>query len=105
VAGLEAEGVDLIDCSAGGSVATAQIPLAPGYQVPFAEAVKRTSTRAAAAVGLITEPAQADAIVREGRADLVLIGRESLRDPNFPLRAARALGQPVPVPPTYARAY
>ncbi|HEY6876372.1 MAG TPA: NADH:flavin oxidoreductase/NADH oxidase [Polyangiales bacterium] len=102
---LAAAGVDLIDCSSGGSAARAVVPLEPGYQVPFARAVKRDAGVATAAVGLITQPTQADEIVRSGAADLVLLGRVLLREPNWPLAAARALGQPGPVPPPYARAY
>lgn len=104
---LKAEGVDLIDCSSGGAVADAKIPAGPGYQVQFAERIRREAGIATAAVGLITEPAQADAIVRAGRADVVLLAREFLRDPHWPLRAARALGlkDAVVPPPQYARAY
>jgi 2,4-dienoyl-CoA reductase-like NADH-dependent reductase (Old Yellow Enzyme family) len=104
---LKAEGVDLIDCSSGGAVADAKIPVSPGYQVQFAERIRRDAGIATAAVGLITEPAHADAIVREGRADVVLLAREFLRDPHWPLRAARALGRKDAVvpPPQYARAY
>ena len=103
---LRAEGVDLIDCSSGGAVHDAKIPSAPGYQVPFAEAIKRNANIATAAVGLISEPAQADEIIRSGRADLVLLAREALRDPHWPLRAAQALGQPWDhlLPVQYARA-
>lgn len=104
---LKAEGVDLIDCSSGSGVATAKIPVGPGYQVPLAERVRREANILTAAVGMITEPAQADEIVRAGRADLVLMARESLRDPNWPLRAARALEvKPLPEPPVqYARSW
>lgn len=104
---LKTEGVDLIDCSSGGSAPTAKIPVGPGYQVKFAERIRRETGLMTAAVGLITEPAQADEIVREGRADLVLLAREFLRDPNWPLRAARELGvQPAPRPPApYLRAW
>lgn len=104
---LKAEGVDLIDCSTGGLVPHAKIPVGPGYQVPFAERIRREAQIATAAVGLITEPKQADAIIAQGQADLVLIARESLRDPNWPLRAARALGHAAALPPPvqYARAW
>lgn len=98
-------GVDLVDCSSGGNVPKADIPIAPGYQVPFAAAVRREAGIASAAVGLITEPAQADAIVREGQADVVLLGREFLRDPYWPIRAAQALGHPLPAPVQYARVF
>jgi 2,4-dienoyl-CoA reductase-like NADH-dependent reductase (Old Yellow Enzyme family) len=97
-------GVDVIDCSTGGNVAGAVIPLAPGYQVVFADQVRREGGIATAAVGLITEPAQADAIVRTGRADFVLLARELLRDPNWPLLAAKALGIDVSWPVQYERA-
>jgi 2,4-dienoyl-CoA reductase-like NADH-dependent reductase (Old Yellow Enzyme family) len=97
-------GVDLVDCSSGGLVATAQVPVAPGYQVPFAERVRREAGVKSAAVGLITTPAQAEAIVAEGRADLVLLGRELLRDPRFPLRAAGVLSVTGPWPRQYLRA-
>jgi 2,4-dienoyl-CoA reductase-like NADH-dependent reductase (Old Yellow Enzyme family) len=100
---LTALGVDLIDCSSGGTVPDAVIPAAPGFQVCFAERIRREAGVATGAVGLITEPAQADAIVREGRADLVLLGRVLLREPHWPLQAARALGQPAPVPRQYLR--
>jgi 2,4-dienoyl-CoA reductase-like NADH-dependent reductase (Old Yellow Enzyme family) len=104
---LKAEGVDLIDCSSGGGVANAKIPAAPDYQVPFAERIRREAGMATAAVGLITQPAQAEAIVQAGRADLVFLARELLRDPYWPLHAARALGCPeAPAPPIqYARAF
>jgi 2,4-dienoyl-CoA reductase-like NADH-dependent reductase (Old Yellow Enzyme family) len=104
---LKTEGVDLIDCSSGGSAPAAKIPATPGYQVPFAERIRREAPIATAAVGLITEPKQADDIIRAGQADLVLLARESLRDPNWPLRAARELGvAPPPAPPVqYARAW
>jgi 2,4-dienoyl-CoA reductase-like NADH-dependent reductase (Old Yellow Enzyme family) len=104
---LKDEGVDLIDCSSGGSSPTARIPAAPGYQVEFAARMRREANIATAAVGMITEPTQADEIIRGGKADLVLLARELLRDPNWPLRAASELGvQPRPVPPVqYARAW
>jgi 2,4-dienoyl-CoA reductase-like NADH-dependent reductase (Old Yellow Enzyme family) len=98
-------GVDLIDCSSGGTVPTAQIPLSPGYQVPFAARIRREAGIRTAAVGLITTPRQADEIVRAGNADLVLLAREFLRDPYFGLHAAQALGQLPGVPVQYARAF
>jgi len=100
-------GVDLVDCSSGGNVPNARIPVGPGYQVPFAEAVRRGAGIATAAVGLITEASQADEIVREGRADLVLLARASLRDPYWPIHAARKLGHSdaLPVPPQYQRGF
>jgi 2,4-dienoyl-CoA reductase-like NADH-dependent reductase (Old Yellow Enzyme family) len=101
---LKARGADLIDCSSGGAVADAKIPLGPGYQVPFAERVRREAAVATGAVGLITDAAQANEIVASGRADCVLMARELLRDPYFPLRAARELGRTVAWPPQYLRA-
>jgi 2,4-dienoyl-CoA reductase-like NADH-dependent reductase (Old Yellow Enzyme family) len=101
---LKKLGVDLIDCSSGGNVATAKIPLGPGYQVPFAESIKRDAQIPTGAVGLITESAQADAIVRTGQADIVLLARELLRDPYWPLRAATELGQTISWPAQYLRA-
>ena len=97
-------GVDLIDASSGGNVSGAKIPLEPGYQVPFAEEIRRDGSIATGAVGLITESAQADAIVREGRADMVFLARQLLRDPYWPLQAARALGVDISWPPQYERA-
>ncbi len=104
---LKGEGVDLIDCSSGGAVPDAKVPVGPGYQVPFAERIRREAGIATAAVGAVTAPAQADQIVRQGQADLVLLGREFLRDPYWPLRAARALGQAAALAPPvqYARAW
>lgn len=99
---LKGEGVDLIDCSSGGSTPDAQIPAGPGFQVPFAERIRKETGLAAGAVGMITEPAQADAIVREGRADLVFLGRELLRDPHWALKAAKELGADVPWPAPYS---
>jgi 2,4-dienoyl-CoA reductase-like NADH-dependent reductase (Old Yellow Enzyme family) len=101
---LKDKGVDLIDCSTGGNVAGARIPLKPGYQVEFAEAVKKQAGILTGAVGLITEPEQADAIMQGGQADVVLFARELLRDPHFPLRAANALGHEVKWPVQYERA-
>jgi len=98
-------GVDLIDCSSGGTVPTAQIPLSPGYQVPFAERIRREAGILTAAVGLITTPEQADAIVRSGKGDLVLLTRQFLRDPYFGLHAAQALGAGADVPIQYGRAF
>jgi len=104
---LKSEGVDLIDCSSGGIVPDAKIPVGPGYQVPIAERIRREADIATAAVGLITDPKQADAIVREGRADLVLLAREFLRDAYWPAHAAEALGQKqsLSAPKQYARAW
>lgn len=97
-------GVDLIDCSSGGNVSHAKIPLSPGYQVPFAERIKRSAAVATGAVGLITNSAEADAIIRSEQADLVLLAREMLRDPYWPLRAARELGHEASWPAQYLRA-
>lgn len=101
---LATRGVDLIDCSSGGNVAGAAIPATPGYQVPFAARIKREVGVATGAVGLITSPDQANTIVEEGQADCVLLARELLRDPYWPLRAARELGHSVSWPAQYLRA-
>ena len=101
---LVARGVDLVDCSTGGLVPGVRVPTGPGYQVRFAERVRREAGVATGAVGLITTPEQADAVVRAGQADLVLLARQLLRDPNWPLRASKALGVPVPWPVQYERA-
>src|SRR5204863_9104513 len=101
---LRAHGADLIDCSSGGAVPDVTIPLGPGYQVPFAERIRDEAGIPTGAVGLITEPVQAEAIIAGGRADIVLLARELLRDPYWPLRAARELGQVVPWPIQYLRA-
>ncbi len=98
-------GVDLIDCSSGGSDPAAQIPAAPGYQVPFAERIKRETGVLTGAVGLITKAPQAEEVVASGRADLVLLAREMLRDPYFALHAARELGTEAAIPVQYARAF
>jgi len=97
-------GVDLIDCSSGGAVAHAKVEVGPGYQVPFARAIRAEAGIATGAVGLITTVQQAEEIVREGSADVVLLAREMLRDPYFPLHAARELGVDVKWPDQYARA-
>jgi 2,4-dienoyl-CoA reductase-like NADH-dependent reductase (Old Yellow Enzyme family) len=99
-----ARGVDLVDCSSGGAVPDVAIPLGPGYQVSFAERIRRDAGIATGAVGLITQPQQADTIVRDGHADCVLLARELLRDPYWPLRAARELGHTAPWPVQYLRA-
>ena len=96
--------MDLIDCSSGGTSRDQKIAVTPGYQVPFAETIRREAGIATGAVGLITEPAQADAIIAGGKADVVLIARQMLRDPYWPLHAAKALGVDVPWPIQYARA-
>ncbi len=101
---LRDRGVDLVDCSSGGNVASARIPAGPGYQAAFAERIRREAGVATGAVGMITAPAQADHIIRSGQADGVLLAREMLRDPYWPLRAARELGADAPWPPQYVRA-
>ena len=101
---LKPRGVDLVDCSSGGLVADQQIAIGPGYQVPFAERVRREAAIATGAVGLITESAQANTVVEREQADIVLLARELLRDPYFPLRAARELGREITWPPQYVRA-
>ena len=97
-------GVDMVDCSSGGNTPTAPIPVGPGYQVPFAERVRNEAGVMGAAVGLITDAAQADAIVATGQADIVLLARQELRDPYWPLHAARELGVEVAAPVQYERA-
>ncbi|MBU6427934.1 MAG: NADH:flavin oxidoreductase/NADH oxidase [Cyanobacteria bacterium REEB65] len=101
---LQERGVDLVDVSSGGIGPAAQIPVAPGYQVPFAERIRTQAAIATAAVGLITTPDQANEILRTGKADLVMLARELLRDPHWPLRAARDLGYDISWPPAYERA-
>jgi anthraniloyl-CoA monooxygenase len=101
---LRALGVDLVDCSSGGLVPHARVALGPGYQVPFAETIRREAGIATGAVGLVTEPAQAEAIVASGQADLVLLARALLRDPYWALHAAKALGVDVDWPVQYLRA-
>jgi 2,4-dienoyl-CoA reductase-like NADH-dependent reductase (Old Yellow Enzyme family) len=93
-----------LDVSSGGLLPAAKIPLGPGYQTGFAERIRRETGLMTSAVGLITTPEQADHVIRSGQADLVMVGREILRDPHFPLRAAKALGHDVPWPRQYARA-
>lgn len=101
---LKDNAVDLIDCSSGGVVPHVKIPAAPGYQVPFSEAVRKGSGMLTGAVGIIVTPEQAEAIIRGGQADVVLLARELLRDPYFPLRASRELGYDVKWPVQYERA-
>ncbi|MCU0248924.1 MAG: NADH:flavin oxidoreductase/NADH oxidase [Vicinamibacterales bacterium] len=101
---LSSVGVDLVDCSSGGIAPGIAIPSGPGYQVPFSQRIKDTTPMLTAAVGVITSPAQADQIIRNEQADLILLGREMLRDPYWPLRAARALGQDAAWPNQYLRA-
>ena len=97
-------GVDLIDCSSGGNVLQAKIPVGPGYQTSFAEQVRREAGILTGAVGMITSPVQAEHIMMNGHADAVISAREFLRDPYWPLRAARELGQPISWPIQYLRA-
>ncbi len=101
---LKRLGIDLIDCSSGGMVPDAKIPVAFGFQTPFASAIRREARIATGAVGMITSPQQAEQILVNGDADAVLLGREELRDPYWPLRAAGALGDDVKWPPQYERA-
>jgi 2,4-dienoyl-CoA reductase-like NADH-dependent reductase (Old Yellow Enzyme family) len=103
--GLKTRGVDLVDCSSGGNVPQAKIPIGPGYQVPLAARVRRDASIMTGAVGLITEPAQAEEILQRGQADAVIVARQFLRDPYFALHAAQALGAPPAVPVQYQRAF
>lgn len=100
---LKAIGVDLVDCSSGGNIHDQKIVLGPGYQVPFAAAIRRDASVATAAVGLITEAVQAEQIVAHGQADAVVLARALLRDPYWPRHAARALGVAMPWPDPYKR--
>ena len=100
---LKREGVDLVDCSSGGATRNAKIPVGPGYQVPLAEEIRREAGIPTGAVGLITEPKQANEIIAQGRADLVLMGRELLREPYWPQRAWVELEPDCP--PVIAREY
>ena len=100
---LRQEGVDLIDCSSGGNV-RAQIPVEPSYQVPFAEKVKQEAGIATGAVGLLTDAQQADHLIAEGKADIVLLARQLLREPYFPLHAANSLQADLSWPVQYERA-
>jgi 2,4-dienoyl-CoA reductase-like NADH-dependent reductase (Old Yellow Enzyme family) len=104
---LKSEGVDLIDCSSGGLSTQQQIPVGAGYQVPFAERVRREANIPTAAVGLITQPTHADEIIRNGRADMVFLAREMLRDAYWATHAAIALGHKdhAAIPPQYLRGY
>ena len=102
--GLGEQGVDLIDCSSGGNVSGVRIPIGPGYQTGLSERIRRDANVRTGAVGLLTAPAQADHVIRTGQADLVLLARELLRDPHWPLRAARELGVRTSWPSQYLRA-
>jgi 2,4-dienoyl-CoA reductase-like NADH-dependent reductase (Old Yellow Enzyme family) len=101
---LQPLGVDLIDCSSGGNIADVEIPVEAGYQVRFAERIRRDTGILTGAVGLITTSAQVDRIIRESRADIVLLARQMLRDPYWPARIAGELGFAFPWPPQYLRA-
>lgn len=101
---LRDDGADVIDCSSGGNVTGVRIAIGPGYQVPLADQVRREAGVATAAVGLITDAHQAAAVIREGKADLVLLGRELLRNPYWPRNAARELGVSMNWPEQYLRA-
>jgi 2,4-dienoyl-CoA reductase-like NADH-dependent reductase (Old Yellow Enzyme family) len=101
---LKSLGVDLIDCSSGGLVPGAKVPVGPGYNVPFAERIKKEAGLMTGAVGFITEPAQAEDILMNQQADMILIARGSLRDPYFGLHAARTLGEDIDWPVQYLRA-
>jgi 2,4-dienoyl-CoA reductase-like NADH-dependent reductase (Old Yellow Enzyme family) len=101
---LKQMGVDLIDCSSGGNVPHAKIPVGPGYQTAFAERIRRETGIMTGAVGMITSPEQAEHIIRTGQADAAIMAREFLRDPYWPLRAARELEQPIAWPVQYLRA-
>ena len=103
-AGTKAIGIDVVDCSSGGLVPHQRIAVGPGYQVPFARRIRLEAGIATAAVGLITESMQAEAIVADGDADMVLMARELLRNPRWPLAAAHELGVDGPWPPQYVRA-
>ena len=102
---LKPLGVDLVDCSSGGSSPAQQVQLGPGYQVPFAERIRREAGIRTGAVGLITSAQQAEQILHEEKADLILLAREFLRDAYFPLHAARELAAEFPPPVQYARAF
>jgi 2,4-dienoyl-CoA reductase-like NADH-dependent reductase (Old Yellow Enzyme family) len=101
---LKKLGVDLIDTSSGGNVAKASIPVGPGYQVPFAAKIRKETEIITAAVGMITEPEQAEEILSSGKADVIIMARELLRDPYWPMHAAKKLGADLPYPLQYERA-
>jgi 2,4-dienoyl-CoA reductase-like NADH-dependent reductase (Old Yellow Enzyme family) len=101
---LREHGVDLVDVSSGGQVPNAKIPVGPGFQVPFAARIRKEAGISTAAVGMITEPQQAADIVAHGEADIVLLARQMLRDPYWPLHAAAALGEIASWPVQYLRA-
>ena len=95
-------GVDLIDCSSGGNIHDAKVPVGPGYQVPFSEAIRKTGILTGA-VGFITNARQAESILQEEKADLIFLARELLRNPYFPLHAAHELGVDITWPAQYVR--
>ena len=97
-------GIDVLDVSSGGLTADQKIEVGPGYQLPFAERVKRETGMVTMAVGMITDPQQAETLLERGQADLVALARELLRDPHWPQRAASELGTKMDVPDQYARA-
>lgn len=101
---LKAQGVDLVDASTGGNIPNVKIPLVPMYQVPFAEKIKKESGIMTGAVGLITKAEEAEEILQHGKADLIFIARQSLRDPYFPLQAAKVLDADIAWPEQYQRA-
>lgn len=101
---LKAHGVDLVDVSSGGQVPDARIPVGPGFQVPFAARIRSEAVIPTAAVGMITEPTQANEIIASGQADMVFLAREMLRDPYWPVHAAAALGESASWPVQYLRA-
>ncbi len=98
-------GVDLVDCSSGGMVPHAKIPLGPGYQVQFAEKIRKETGVLTGAVGMITDPHQAESILEEGAADVVVLAREFLREPYWPIKAAEVLGAEANIPVQYQRAF
>ncbi len=101
---LREHGVDLVDVSSGGQVPNAKIPVGPGFQVPFAARIRKEAGIPTAAVGMITQPQQANDIIANGEADIVLLAREMLRDPYWPLHAAAALDETASWPVQYLRA-
>jgi 2,4-dienoyl-CoA reductase-like NADH-dependent reductase (Old Yellow Enzyme family) len=98
-------GVDLVDCSSGGMVPYAKIPVGPGYQVQFAEKIRKETGVLTGAVGMITDPHQAESILEEGAADVVVLAREFLREPYWPIKAAEVLGAEANIPVQYQRAF
>jgi 2,4-dienoyl-CoA reductase-like NADH-dependent reductase (Old Yellow Enzyme family) len=101
---LKESGVDLIDCSSGGNVANAKIPAGPGYQIPFSEKIRKETNILTGGVGFITSAVQAEQIIATGQADAVFLARELLRDPYWPLHAAKQLKEDIQWPVQYSRA-